>query len=110
MFSYHPFASIVCRKFNEFLMNFSDGFKPRRRPRTYYQRRRERVRRQAEREAERLELESMQVHNDLSDSDSSDEDDDSFDFEYEDDDENEISENLYELFEGNYDDEAEADD
>lgn len=53
----------------------SDYFKPRRRPRTYYQRRRERVRKQAEREAERLELEAMQIHHDLSDSDSSDEED-----------------------------------
>lgn len=58
---------------------FSSEFcKPRRRPRTYYQRRRERVRKQAERELERQELEAMQVHNDLSDSDSSDEDFDCF--------------------------------
>lgn len=75
----HLPASFFSRKF-AFILNFLTYFrefcKPRRRPRTYYQRRRERVRRQAEREAERLELESMQVHNELSDSDSSEEEED----------------------------------
>lgn len=57
-----------------FCISSSEIYKPRRRPRTYYQRRRERVRKQAERELERQELEAMQLQHDLSDSDSSDED------------------------------------
>ena len=66
---------------------FSEFYKPRRRPRTYYQRRRERIRKQEERERERQELEAMQIQHDLSDSDSSDEDFDCFEDE-------EIEENL----------------